>query len=162
MRKAILVIPLMLSTLFCWAQLAGIDRNGFTSGAVVHKRLNGALGEVFVLGIYKCGTGIQSGIIVDSSTCPPVGIDYSKEIHVLALYPNPSSNWLEINLPVELKGKGSVSIRNVHGGEVVRADIKYSTKRKRIDVSRLTPGVYLISINDKRKRHFETARFVKI
>ena len=60
------------------------------------------------------------------------------------IYPNPTKNSFSIS---EIKGINKLSIFSIHGSLIKEVDV--SDKNKVVDVSDLTPGIYLISLSSK-------------
>lgn len=89
--------------------------------------------------------------VVDTSSTTTVSEINSAQFSV---YPNPTSNWLNIVLPGS--EKYSVSIYNSIGAKIYETE---STSALPISTSGFSNGIYFISI--KSKNHFQTQKFIK-
>ncbi|WP_299699547.1 M4 family metallopeptidase [uncultured Pontibacter sp.] len=72
----------------------------------------------------------------------------------VAVYPNPANSYITIKAPSE---NATVKVMSITGVELMRADVKGADKR--VDISKLATGVYLISVNDGQKEVYH--RIVK-
>lgn len=78
--------------------------------------------------------------------------------NMLSLYPNPANDWLYIDAPEKFEGcitdvTGKVT-QNISSGNMQASGNKY-----KIDVSRLSPGIYFIRIQTKNK--LSVGKFIK-
>jgi len=67
-----------------------------------------------------------------------------------AIYPNPASNRLNVSFPQHIE-KAQLAIYNVLGTEVLRSNI--SALDNGIDISGLTSGIYIVSVEANNKRN---------
>lgn len=82
-------------------------------------------------------------LFVKSDLNGNVGInDYSDEIHHIAVYPNPVSDYFSFNL--QLHDKTEYEITDMLGKRVKTGHLDFNL----INVSNLVPGIYHLSIND--------------
>ena len=89
---------------------------------------------------------------------PAVGIDEVEEYLTLRIYPNPAIDFLKVELPLRSEEKFELKLTNMMG-ETVKSDIYTHTGELTIDVSRLAPGSYIISVQSRDKKL--QGRFVK-
>ena len=89
----------------------------------------------------------------------PLGIKtiVSKNFDALKIWPNPASDLLHVDLPVNYSGSNSVcNIFDMTGRKVIEAKLN---SRKEINISSLTPGMYQVQVTGSNKSY--TAKFVK-
>ncbi|RZJ99309.1 MAG: T9SS type A sorting domain-containing protein, partial [Flavobacterium sp.] len=82
-------------------------------------------------------------------------LKYSKMIVIpfnrmtLNLFPNPASNYINIDIGKNNKpGKTTLSIKNVNGQTVMVTEYKATISHKSIDITNLAQGTYLITLNN--------------
>jgi hypothetical protein len=68
----------------------------------------------------------------------------SFELGELRVHPNPASDYLIVDLPESVQGKVVAWLTSQHGVEVLRMPLPID--QKRIDVSGISPGVYILTI----------------
>lgn len=68
--------------------------------------------------------------------------------NVLKVYPNPTSNFVNIELPSNLTVEAKVSLTNVLGQEVILNDVIQNTNGMQLNVAHLPNGVYTIKVVD--------------
>lgn len=96
-------------------------------------------------------TYMQSYVYVDDVTvkeCQKVGLDEENAGNI-ALYPNPTTGIVLIDLPVQPTGV-KVELYNLAGALVAQYDVKAGPKAK-IDASALSNGLYIARINSNGK-----------
>ena len=111
-----------------------------------------SIGEVFYMNkgsAYSISEGIQHGIVINK-------ILTNSNIHVL-VYPNPTNSNFNIDIPESFVG-GELSIIDLTGKIVIKERVTQSLT-KRIDISNLNDGIYLIRMNNG-SAHF-TDRLIK-
>ncbi len=64
----------------------------------------------------------------------------------MQLYPNPSSNVINVKYNVEKLQDGKIVINSIAGKTIYENNIDYSSGKTNIDISGLKPGYYIISI----------------
>lgn len=77
-----------------------------------------------------------------SENCPPIGIEESLTNKEIKIYPNPTQDILNIEAP-NLTDK-NYTIYNIYGGTSQQG----AYTNNQIDISTLTTGIYLLSIDD--------------
>lgn len=79
--------------------------------------------------------------------------DVSALAHTVTVYPNPAQDKVHIQFPAYV----NVSISNMEGKLVL-----YQEKVKTIDISSLSPGIYLLHIMDKNNTSIKVVKLVKL
>lgn len=158
MQKALLLICSFAFGGAAWAQSTGIDRAGFNSGGVIHLRLNGALGEVFVFDLKNDKVGIQSGKVW--SSLKEMNDTISK-YQTYSLYPNPTHNVLNVQLPQSYHKGLRILVFDLQGKKHLTHRLTKGVNTFQVDVSHLAKGTYLLSVEGDKKWLFETIQFVK-
>lgn len=76
-------------------------------------------------------------------TDPPVGIEDPAQSGstVPSIYPNPVNTWLNIDSPEQLR---SIRLLNLAGQQVMTSIYPKNNSRIRLDLSGLTPGIYML------------------
>ena len=75
---------------------------------------------------------------------PPAGPPPAAEVPRLKLYPQPASDWAQLELPAG-QGRGRLTMMNAYGQVVLVQDIRSS--RIELDIAGLPAGLYLLSID---------------
>ncbi len=85
---------------------------------------------------------------IEVEVTEPLGFDYNAFLRDFSIYPNPTHDHLKIS------GKGgstfSLAIFTLQGKEVLNMELVGGTEQ-RIDLSTLTPGVYLLKVRDEQQ-----------
>ncbi|HRP02124.1 MAG TPA: T9SS type A sorting domain-containing protein [Candidatus Kapabacteria bacterium] len=79
-------------------------------------------------------------------------IDEKQEINTNIFYPNPATDFININ--IDISDIGLAQIYNIYGSEIMQYNLK--TTNSGIDISALVPGVYYLRIGSK------VAKLIKI
>ncbi|MCE3278620.1 MAG: Protein of unknown function precursor [Bacteroidetes bacterium] len=98
---------------------------------------------------------VTSNGCVDTSACviiTSVGINALAENNEISIYPNPANDFININC----KADALVNVSNLLGQNLV--EVKTNGSIAKIDISSLSPGVYLISVKSETSTH--TSRIV--
>ena len=101
---------------------------------------------------------LSDSISVTRNSCPPV----SPEQLTIRSYPNPSTDYVKVEINNAYRGKGVVSFFDQYGREVKREEKKSmkSNFKEIFDVSGFNAGIYFISVEINGK--ISNRRFVKI
>lgn len=94
----------------------------------------------------RSGMTSFSPFAVFSTGTAPTGVKDIADNVAFTTYPNPAANMININIP-DAGSNNAVTLRDVLGNEV--ANYTVATGTNRIDISQLTPGIYVVSLNDK-------------
>ncbi len=101
----------------------------------------------------------------DSVVINPSSINRINAIAEFDLFPNPTSDKLNIKLLAEKNIEGQIIVRDLLGKVVVTLPLNIQaneTTRKTIDVSNYVGGAYFISVGDNNKNQtIRTMRFIK-
>jgi hypothetical protein len=87
-----------------------------------------------------------------------VSIDEVNTSKALNLFPNPTSN--ELNIDLSLVNSGNITIYNIDGKKVMTETIHAETGIKKLDVSALVNGFYVAEIQTSKNERM-VGRFVK-
>lgn len=98
-------------------------------------------------------TGVTSFSPFAVFSSGPNGVRDVSATATLAAYPNPAASVLTVTIP-DAARTGTLIVHDVLGHQVATYTVSQTTSR--IDVSRLTPGVYYVSLDDR-----YTQKFVK-
>lgn len=110
-------------------------------------------------GIYNvtlegCNTACPAGwcesitipvIVLDNRTEDTTGIHNISQNIGVELYPNPASNTIQLEIPIELD-LSSVILMDITGKQVL--EVEATTGLQKLDVSKIPSGVYLITISN--------------
>lgn len=99
---------------------------------------------------------INANNIGEKLANPTIGIEETKVQKTLSIFPNPSSNAIHISAEFNLQ---NIKIVNSLGEEVLIMD-KQDRKKIKIDISNLTPGLYLVNGKDEKGNRL-TQKFLK-
>ncbi len=85
----------------------------------------------------------------DENLCTQAGLQYrqghiSREVETIKAYPNPVENALHIEIPSNWQGESTIRLMNMIGNICINAVTQERTHK--LDVSKLTDGVYLLQI----------------
>jgi hypothetical protein len=80
-------------------------------------------------------------------TCSKLDINDLEKTENISVYPNPARNTIEIQMDKALSPGAQILITDGYGREVQRLSVQGS-KNLKLDVGRLTPGFYILSILD--------------
>ncbi|MGB1041324.1 MAG: T9SS type A sorting domain-containing protein, partial [Flavobacteriales bacterium] len=92
--------------------------------------------------------------------CNLTGIDRTNQEINVTVFPNPVSNFLQLNFSDNILKSEKISIVDVSGKTILKRNI--TSKENRIDVSMLKNGVYILLMEGKSNHSFKPIRFVKI
>ncbi len=119
-------------------------------GTVTYSQLNSVYFVDDSIG-YSVGSG---GTILQTTNGGYVGINGKQQTNnTLTVYPNPAS----INITLETLTKGSLSILNLQGKQLITRQI--TEPRTQLDISSLPCGVYFVQLRDDRT--VRTGKFIK-
>ncbi|MCU0437233.1 MAG: S8 family serine peptidase [Raineya sp.] len=121
--------------------------------------LNGALiastGTVNELNISQTGT-YKVEAQSTASTCKNTSVDFAVTVlaledvsEQLGLFPNPTTDKLQVNLPKEFTGNNVLEITDVSGRKVYQKMIQDGLKQN-IDLNNLPKGVYILEIRNEK------------
>ena len=92
----------------------------------------------------------QAALDWANGTTPPATVlGNSMSESEITLFPNPTSDYLNINLS-ELNGSISIQLYSMNGALMLSENLKYRTEI--IDVSNYEPGLYLLRINQNEEQ----------
>ena len=77
------------------------------------------------------------------------------------VFPNPTSNYLTIDLTKLSVRKPKIEIRNIIGSKMRMSVQELETKKYRVDVKDYPPGYYLVLVMDEQTKFQQTVRFSK-
>jgi hypothetical protein len=144
---------------YSWVVTGGSIQSGQGSNEINVLWGNPGTGTVAVTETSAAGCTTTSPMLtvaIDACT----GINENKA-DILSVYPNPASDHLNIALKAEFKTSVEIAIYNTTG-QLVRKFSKVNannTNELRLDISDLTPGVYMLRILDENQ--FISKSFVK-
>jgi hypothetical protein len=104
---------------------------------------------------------VSGSIMIRPVVGSPLSITYvpetpNKSKNLMGIWPNPASDYLNINPgDLQLNGLSNISITDLNGHEIL--NVPFS---ERVDVSSLHPGMYILII-DIKGRHVGYNRFIK-
>ncbi|MBP1650416.1 MAG: peptidase domain protein [Bacteroidetes bacterium] len=84
-------------------------------------------------------------------------VDLTSDQDKVQVYPNPANSVVNINL-AGVKGKSEVSLFDINGRQVMRREV--NTANLQLDISTLTPGVYIIRVKNGTKE-VSTTKIIK-
>ena len=88
---------------------------------------------------YFCwGCSLPQSYLPDWGTCPSFGLDDQNQLDI-SIYPNPSSDYISVNIDSELEAV----VFDLLGKELIREKIT-----GRLDISSLEKGTYIINLTD--------------
>ena len=90
---------------------------------------------------------IGQKLAAPTPTASTVSIEDHKLDYQIGLYPNPSNGKIRVDAP----DKGDIEVFNSLGQVVLR--LKQSAEDEYLDVSSLSPGLYLLRLNAGQKRY---------
>lgn len=64
----------------------------------------------------------------------------------LRLYPNPTSDWLYLSLPMETSSKARILLRNPNGQIALDKSVRVNANQTRLDIADLMPGLYFAEV----------------
>jgi hypothetical protein len=86
--------------------------------------------------------------------------DYTKNNLVADIYPNPATNYVDLN--IQDKNVASIHVLNVVGNRIAKFDISSSIPNPvRIPLNNVAEGVYLLQFSDANGRQLGTKRLIK-
>ncbi len=91
-------------------------------------------------------TTLGSFAVLSSGAPNTTGVKDIADNAAFSVYPNPAINTLSLNIP-DGSTENTVTLRDVIGNEV--GNYALSANSNKIDISQLTPGVYILSLNEK-------------
>lgn len=86
-------------------------------------------------------------------------IGTSRDLLNLKLYPNPSSD--RVNVDISHPVEGRLVLRNAFGLEVLSETISSGLTQLELEIGHLASGLYVLTISDRNTSEFATARLVK-
>lgn len=92
------------------------------------------------------GMSSFSPFAVFSTGTAPTGVKDIADNVAFTAYPNPAMNTINLNLP-DASATSAVRVTDILGNEIGTYTVSQSNNK--IDISQLTPGIYVLSLNDK-------------
>src|SRR5574344_165368 len=91
-----------------------------------------------------------NGFEMTYQTC--TGIDDNSGLHNVAVYPNPASDYLYIDLTSEVQGNLSLNIMDMTGNVVSTENVNYfhDNSHNKINLNNLSKGIYMLSIQSSK------------
>ncbi len=150
--KIILSLIAMCSITLLQAQslersvIASAGASQSASGVKLNSTVGEAITQTKTSGSVILNQGFQQGDIL------PVGIEENQIKIDYSFYPNPTSDFINIELTSEKSGEANLQILSLDG-KVIQTEtfqlVQSQTVYKRFDLSNQTNGMYLISIQSK-------------
>lgn len=149
-----IILSLIAMCSFTFVQAQSIERSVIASAGASQSasgvKLNSTVGEAITqtktTGSVILNQGFQQGDIL------PVGLEENQIKIDYSFYPNPTSDFINIELTSEKSGEANLQILSIEG-KIIQTEtfqlIQSQTIYKQFDLSSLTNGMYLISIQSK-------------
>ena len=104
------------------------------------------------------GSGILDFTIID----PTLEVDKTKDVEALVIFPNPAKNFVNLKLRGFENSQVVIQMFSLEGKMVLNKNHKFQTNLKSVtlDVSSISPGIYLVNILDDTKKQFTTQRLI--
>lgn len=155
--------------------LAGISGNKFPSGSGVTmnvetwfktgSKCNDTITENTQLNITSPFTLTNPNFLPASGSmllgrtwlvCPAIGMAENKSVESIAMYPNPSSDQITIELNMAASSDVSISIFDITGRmvlSVTEGNFAYGSNSIQADISKLYKGVYFVVVQAQKQTH---------
>ena len=104
------------------------------------------------------GSGILDFTIID----PTLEVDKTKDVEALVIFPNPAKNFVNLKLRGFENSQVVIQMFSLEGKMVLNKNHKFQTNLKSVtlDISSISPGIYLVNILDDTKKQFTTQRLI--
>ncbi len=121
--------------------------------------LSFTIGETFIgtlSNVSMIDQGFWSGIVSENILSIE---DIETDDNIIALYPNPTANFL--NIKFTIKTTYNITLFNSNGQRVMTKEMNSSTLGNQINISSLSPGFYVLSISIPTLNRSRTFKVVK-
>jgi hypothetical protein len=107
-------------------------------------------GDVYQLVFTKFAGSSTGKIIFNKGMVAGVGTDDKTTDSNIQVYPNPVKDKLEIYLTEPFTGSVTLTLNDLSGRTIYRQNIPGSGTKYSIDVTGMTPGMYLLNVNSEK------------
>jgi len=124
--------------------------SGYTVADSVAYFVKTKAGDVFKLVFTKFAGSSSGKIIFKKGKVAGVGIaDKTKDPNI-QIYPNPAKDKMEISFPESMAGLITLILNDLSGRTIFKQNIPNSGIKFSIDVTGMTPGMYLLNVNSEK------------
>jgi hypothetical protein len=164
MKTIILVNLALLFSLGLKSQC--LDRISLSSGGLVNDRMSINIGELFVLQLDNSNGSFEMGSLASLSSTGGLSISTIvksiEQFHYQAIcYPNPVTEQLTFSIRDLANQSIDLSILDI-SGKVVIKEHSNTSMETRIDVSKLSPGQYIIVLKTNDNIIIPSIKFIKL
>ena len=96
--------------------------------------------------------------LTNSTVCLPLGTQEIAEIPALQIYPNPAEESVTVKVSGPTATERKIQIRSLDGKEIITKSLPQSTNQIEIDLKKMEPGMYLISVGGSTTKLFITQK----
>ncbi|RYY30091.1 MAG: T9SS type A sorting domain-containing protein [Sphingobacteriaceae bacterium] len=97
----------------------------------------------------------------ETSYSDPVRVGFkAADINAFYAYPNPATDYIQVNMPKVLKGAAEIRIINLTGVVIQKTTVNSNSPK--LDINALVPGVYVIEAKDANHNAIGNAKFIKL
>ncbi|KAA1242836.1 T9SS type A sorting domain-containing protein [Aquimarina sp. RZ0] len=159
--KTTLASILLCLSMYCPAQSieTSVFANSGNTLSNTSNILSFTIGETFIgtlSNVSMIDQGFWSGIVSENILSIE---DIETDDNIIALYPNPTANFL--NIKFTIKTTYNITLFNSNGQRVMTKEMNSSTLGNQINISSLSPGFYVLSISIPTLNRSRTFKVVK-
>ena len=161
MKTTISILVLLIISLSISAQTAIKKSNISTTGAVVS---NGTTKVIYTVGEFAVQENTQGTVHISEGFINPdmlitTGLDkYNYEDFDVQIFPNPAVNYVNVK-PTEISNF-NIELFDVNG-KLIMSENGKNALVKRLNISHLTNGEYLLVIKSEKLKQFKTFKLIK-
>lgn len=150
-KRALLLVSILLAVFFCTAQSIYPSTLNITGqfGTLKNLQFEISIGEsTSITTLSNSGLVVTSGILQSSVALqPPINV-FAGLDEEIKLYPNPARDFVEVNFVSKMMGVNQYELYDLRGRQLLGKQFFHFgiPRTERLDVSKLTPGTYILSI----------------
>jgi hypothetical protein len=113
------------------------------------------------LSIFTLVLMISAQAAFSQAVSPEQPFGTRNEKFTVKLYPNPATDYLNVEIKNMLPGETHIALYNIIGNPVKVEMEKVDDKEYRINVKDIPPGYYLLALKDEEGKFNQTYKFLK-
>lgn len=163
MKKTMMTIIafILVSTLYGQVLERQVIGSSGTSISNSDNTLNFTIGEPIVGAISSTNNEVEQGFWNASAIMTLSNEDFVNQDLSVRLFPNPVSDYLNVNFNEITTSNYAIEIYDVTGKKQIKTSMLEGENQKRINLQPLASGIYLISVTQTNTNNTNTYRIIK-